>query len=83
MLDKCDAEINAVGQCFPNTKVLLCDFHRLQAWWRWLKNRMTTGWAPRPNKYIAWLNHYLPATTARAPCSYSCKLVARKRPCTF
>ena len=39
MLDKCDAEINSVRAVFSKTHVLLCDFHRLQAWWRWINNR--------------------------------------------
>jgi hypothetical protein len=38
MVDKSDAEINAVATAFDNnTKVLLCDFHRYQAWWRWVR----------------------------------------------
>ena len=37
MVDKSDAEINAMGEVFgEQTKVLLCDFHRLQAWCRWI-----------------------------------------------
>jgi MULE transposase domain len=36
MMDKSDAEQNAVQEVLPTAKVLLCDFHRLQAWWRWI-----------------------------------------------
>nr|XP_018672055.1 uncharacterized protein LOC108950555 isoform X1 [Ciona intestinalis] len=37
MTDKCEAEINAVEATFQGCKVLLCDFHREQAWERWVK----------------------------------------------
>uniref|UniRef100_H2XM71 MULE transposase domain-containing protein n=2 Tax=Ciona intestinalis TaxID=7719 RepID=H2XM71_CIOIN len=37
MTDKCEAEINAVESSFQDCKVLLCDFHREQAWERWVK----------------------------------------------
>ena len=36
MMDKSDAELNAVSDVFPDDTPLLCDFHRLQAWWRWI-----------------------------------------------
>jgi hypothetical protein len=39
MVDKSDAEIGAVEAVFgEGTSVLLCDFHRLQAWHRWINN---------------------------------------------
>jgi len=38
MLDKSDAEFNAVKAAQPDSKVLLCDFHRLQAWYRWIRD---------------------------------------------
>lgn len=37
MIDYSQAEINALNECFPESKVVLCDFHREQAWDRWLK----------------------------------------------
>jgi hypothetical protein len=38
MIDKSDAELNAISDVFDeHTTCLLCDFHRLQAWWRWLR----------------------------------------------
>jgi len=38
MVDKSKAEINAVTEVFPaDTRLLLCDFHRTQAWWRWIQ----------------------------------------------
>lgn len=38
MCDYRDAEYNALQSVFPNTHVYLCDFHREQAWTRWVKN---------------------------------------------
>jgi len=34
MVDKCQAEIEAVKEVLPNTRILLCQFHRDQAWKR-------------------------------------------------
>ena len=39
MTDYCEAEIRAITDVFPNCKVYLCDFHREQAWERWVKDR--------------------------------------------
>jgi hypothetical protein len=36
MVDKCDAEINAIKRVFPGCTIHLCDFHVKQAWQRWL-----------------------------------------------
>ncbi|XP_067929247.1 uncharacterized protein [Watersipora subatra] len=36
MVDCCAAEISAVSTTFPDSTILVCDFHRLQAWNRWL-----------------------------------------------
>ncbi|XP_029923308.1 SUMO-activating enzyme subunit 1 isoform X1 [Myripristis murdjan] len=38
MCDFSDAECNALQSAFPNTQVYLCDFHREQAWTRWVRN---------------------------------------------
>ncbi|PIK39505.1 hypothetical protein BSL78_23659 [Apostichopus japonicus] len=37
MVDNCQAEINALEIPFPDCKVILCDFHREQAWIRWMR----------------------------------------------
>ena len=37
MVDYSDAELGAIEQVFPLCKVFLCDFHREQAWERWVK----------------------------------------------
>lgn len=39
LTDYSDAEIAAVNKLFPNTTIYLCEFHREQAWERWVKER--------------------------------------------
>ena len=39
MCDYSDAEISALKASFPAVKVYLCDFHREQAWERWIKDQ--------------------------------------------
>jgi len=39
MTDYSDAEVGAIESTFPGCKVYLCDFHREQAWERWVKDR--------------------------------------------
>ena len=38
MTDYSEAELLAIEKCFATTKVFLCDFHREQAWERWVKD---------------------------------------------
>ena len=38
MTDYSEAEMVALQQAFPTTKVFLCDFHREQAWVRWTRD---------------------------------------------
>ena len=38
MSDYSEAEMNAVESLFPGVKVYICDFHREQAWERWVKD---------------------------------------------
>lgn len=65
MSDYSEAEITAVEQTFPTTKLYLCDFHREQSWERWIKNHQngvspddqetilellrSCAWAPPPD----------------------------------
>ena len=42
MMDKSSVELNAVGNVFPLCVRLLCDFHRAQAWQRWV-NKSANG----------------------------------------
>lgn len=39
MVDFSTAEINALHTVFPDATVYLCDFHRKQAWLRWLRTK--------------------------------------------
>ena len=39
MTDYSEAEIEAIQGTFPVCKVYLCDFHREQAWERWVKDK--------------------------------------------
>ena len=39
MTDYSEAELTALEKVFPMTKIYLCDFHREQAWDRWVKDR--------------------------------------------
>ncbi len=39
MVDYSEAEIEAIQGTFPACKVYLCDFHREQAWERWVKDK--------------------------------------------
>ncbi|XP_064485445.1 uncharacterized protein LOC135397822 [Ornithodoros turicata] len=39
MVDYSDAEISAINSVFPKSAVMLCDFHREQAWDRWLRRK--------------------------------------------
>lgn len=34
--DDCEAERNALKEVWPEAKLLLCIFHYLQCWWKWL-----------------------------------------------
>ena len=39
LCDFSDAEFSALKQAFPSTTVYGCDFHREQAWTRWVQDR--------------------------------------------
>ena len=39
MVDYSEAEIEAIQRTFPACKIYLCDFHREQAWERWVKDK--------------------------------------------
>lgn len=40
MTDKSAVELGAIGQVFPSAIRLLCDFHRSQAWERWVSKNV-------------------------------------------
>ncbi|KAH6948411.1 hypothetical protein HPB50_024244 [Hyalomma asiaticum] len=39
MVDFCQAEISSISEVFPQSEVMLCNFHREQAWERWVKRK--------------------------------------------
>ena len=39
MCDCSEAEIGAIELTFPSTEIHICDFHREQAWTRWVQDR--------------------------------------------
>ena len=39
MMDYSDAEMAAIQNLFPSTQIFVCDFHREQAWERWVKDK--------------------------------------------
>ncbi|XP_065920362.1 uncharacterized protein [Dysidea avara] len=41
MVDYSEAELNAILAVFPSADVYLCEFHREQAWTRWIRNDTT------------------------------------------
>ena len=45
-VDNSAAEISAIEKQFPDSKVFICDFHKIQAWQRWMRtttNGLTSG----------------------------------------
>ena len=60
MTDFSEAEILAHETCFPNTNAYLCDFHREQAWEKWVKdgsyglNSADQGWLLNQLQACAW-----------------------------
>ena len=39
MMDYSDADMSAVQNIFPSTQIFVCDFHREQAWERWVNDK--------------------------------------------
>lgn len=55
MVDFCQAEISAISEVFPQSEVMLCNFHREQAWERWVKKKEND--VP-PDQKDALLGHF-------------------------
>ena len=51
MTDKSSVELGAIGQVHPNAIRLLCDFHRSQAWERWV-NKNSNGVFPHDRETV-------------------------------
>jgi hypothetical protein len=57
MVDKSAAEQAAVAAAFPGCRVLLCDFHRLQAQWRWLTSNKSGVKGDGPQRQVGCHGH--------------------------
>ena len=62
MVDCCREEINAIEITFPECKVFICDFHREQAWDRWL-NKTDNGARMIKNEMLCKFRHIASAST--------------------
>ena len=62
MVDFCQAEITAIETVFPQSTVFLCDFHRGQAWSRWLRTKKH-GCSSDYNEIMSYLKRMASATT--------------------
>ena len=51
MTDKSSVELGAIGQVHPKAIRLLCDFHRSQAWERWV-NKNSNGVSPHDRETV-------------------------------
>ena len=51
MTDKSSIELSAIGNVFPSCVRLLCDFHRAQAWERWV-NKSANGVSPQDKDMV-------------------------------
>ena len=63
MTDKSSVELNAIGNVHPSCIRLLCDFHRAQAWERWV-NKTANGVLPQDrDTLLSYLKDLAYATT--------------------
>ena len=63
MTDKSSVELNAIGAVHPSCIRLLCDFHRAQAWERWV-NKSANGVLPQDrDTVLSYLKDLAYATT--------------------
>nr|XP_047137883.1 uncharacterized protein LOC124814333 [Hydra vulgaris] len=65
MTDYCNEEIDALEETFPDCKVLVCDFHREQAWERWLV-KVSNGCANHKSNILLKLRKIAHSTTINA-----------------
>ena len=72
MTDKSSIELGAIGSIFPNCIRLLCDFHRAQAWERWVSK--TANGVPSSDKDIV-LSYLKDLAYANTGMSYTCSFI--------
>ena len=75
MIDCLQSEENAIRGVFPESRVYLCAFHRLQAWLRWLVNTKN-GVAAHKDQLLALLRKIADSTTEAG---YTSSLVRLQR----
>lgn len=63
MTDKSAVELGAIGQVFPSAIRLLCDFHRSQAWERWVSKNANDVLAQDRDTVLAHLKKLAYALT--------------------
>ncbi|KAL3210506.1 hypothetical protein MRX96_037078 [Rhipicephalus microplus] len=60
MVDYSKAEISAIKQVFPQSQISICDFHRLQAWQRWLRRKENN--ISNPDEALRLMKHVASAS---------------------
>ncbi len=68
--DDCDAEKNALKSTWPHSTQLLCIFHYLQSWWRWLWNNEHSIEEAAIGKCIQLTKHNFKHSTVQRPTFY-------------
>ncbi|XP_071952734.1 uncharacterized protein [Antedon mediterranea] len=65
LTDFCERELSAIKELFPETKTYICDFHREQAWIRWV-SKTDNGVTKSKDQILAHLRRCAHATTVLA-----------------
>ncbi|XP_066929672.1 uncharacterized protein [Clytia hemisphaerica] len=65
MIDNCEAEIKSIETMFPDCWILICDFHREQAWTRWLR-KGDNGMKLLQDEVLAMLRKIANASTVKS-----------------
>ncbi|KAL3204122.1 hypothetical protein MRX96_001103 [Rhipicephalus microplus] len=60
MVDYSKAQISAIKQVFPESQISICDFHRLQAWQRWLRRKENN--ISNPDEALRLMKHVASAS---------------------
>ncbi|KAL3229415.1 hypothetical protein MRX96_023600 [Rhipicephalus microplus] len=61
MVDYSKAEISTIKQVFPESQISICDFHRLQAWQRWLCRKENN--ISNPDEALRLMKHVASASS--------------------
>ncbi|KAH6932621.1 hypothetical protein HPB50_008190 [Hyalomma asiaticum] len=63
MVDFCQAEASSLSEVFPQSEVMLCDFHREQVWERWMKKENDVP--PDQKDALLGLSHKIADSSSR------------------